>query len=236
MLNTEKNIGELNRIVETYKKSYSIDYENLKYRWHPLNPISIYYRQAQERSLAEIFRSIDFSIRGMKVLDAGCGNGRFLRYLISVGAIPKDLHGIDLVDDRINEARSLSPRECIYEVGSISELPYPNSNFDMVTQLTVFSSILDRNMRVDASREVCRVLKKNGLILWYDMKDGASVSTRGIELSELTQLFPDFELIHFMEVHPTGAAKLIRYPFLLNIAEKFYPKKSHILTLLKKKN
>src|SRR6266403_538832 len=44
------------------------------------------------------------NLRGRKILEVGCGYGHWLRCFVDWGAEPGDIHGIDLLEDRIAEA------------------------------------------------------------------------------------------------------------------------------------
>ena len=41
-----------------------------------------------------------------KILDVGCGSGGVLRDFIKYGALPENLYGIDLLEDRIERAKN----------------------------------------------------------------------------------------------------------------------------------
>ena len=45
-------LNEIDRIRQVYWQNYSPDPEDRNYLWHPLHPVSIYFRQSQERALA----------------------------------------------------------------------------------------------------------------------------------------------------------------------------------------
>ncbi|MGE5707590.1 MAG: class I SAM-dependent methyltransferase, partial [Bacteroidota bacterium] len=104
-----------------------------------------------------------------EILDLGCGTGQELRNLIRFGARPERLHGIDLLSERIEEARRLAPGIDFRE-GDATRLPWPDESFDLVMQSTVFSSIVDEGVQIAVAREMTRVLKPGGFVLWYDMR------------------------------------------------------------------
>jgi ubiquinone/menaquinone biosynthesis C-methylase UbiE len=80
--------------------------------------------------------------------------------------------------------------------GDASELPWEDGRFDIVLQSMMFSSILDRAMRERAARELARVLRPDGLVLWYDFFTSSprNRGARGVGRRELEQLFPGFEV------------------------------------------
>ena len=47
---------------------------------------------------------------------------------------------------------------------------YEDNYFDIITVFTVFSSIINKSYRKKISKEIDRVLKKGGMILYYDLK------------------------------------------------------------------
>ena len=60
-------------------------------------------------------------------------------------------HGIDLMEDRIAAGRERYPTLEL-QVGSATELPFADGQFDLVTQFTCLSSILDDDVRLEVAR------------------------------------------------------------------------------------
>jgi 2-polyprenyl-3-methyl-5-hydroxy-6-metoxy-1,4-benzoquinol methylase len=75
------------------------------------------------------------SLRGARVLDAGCGMGRFAEVCINAGA---DVHAIDLSTAVEAAARNLGrhPNASFYQA-DIMNLPFPPGTFDVVYSLGV---------------------------------------------------------------------------------------------------
>jgi len=118
--------------------------------------------------------------------------GGTLREFINYGARPENLYGIDLLPDIIEIARYLSPN-INFICRDASNLPYKNESFDIVVQFTVFTSILKKRMKKDIAKEVLRVLKKEGIILWYDFSynNPKNPNVKGIKKKEIINLFPN---------------------------------------------
>lgn len=59
-------------------------------------------------------------------------------------------------------------------------------------QFTVFTSILDTGMRRSIATEMLRVLKPDGIILWYDyhMNNPKNPDVKGVKKKEIHELFP----------------------------------------------
>jgi ubiquinone/menaquinone biosynthesis C-methylase UbiE len=102
-----------------------------------------------------------------RILDVGCGGGQDLAHWLDLGWPAEGLAGVDLVARRIDQARQHSPG-IDFRVTSGSDLPFPDDSFDLVTAVTVFSSILDPDVRRRVFREMQRVVRPSGSVLVYD--------------------------------------------------------------------
>ena len=229
-----ENLSEIERIREVYSTVYKYDSRDRRRTWNPRNIVSVYYRHARERALIALFNDYDIALEDARILDVGCGSGGILRFLISLGASPENLCGLDLMPYRIEKARSISPPQIDWRVGNAEALPYPSQTFDVVSQFTVFSSILDEQVRMRVAREMMRVLKPRGYILWYDMRHTKSDVTRGVEVSEIRWLFPSCALLSLRKLHPVRAARVLNISWLLCELWERAPlvKKTHYLALL----
>lgn len=64
----------------------------------------------RERAIVEAFKRLGIhSLETKKILDIGCGAGGELRNLIRYGAQPENLYDIDLLPERIDMAKMISP-------------------------------------------------------------------------------------------------------------------------------
>lgn len=135
------------------------------------------------------------NLQALRILDVGCGDGIMLRQLIQWGACPNNLAGIDLRPGPIEEALRLNPTLDV-RCGSAVDLPWPENNFDLVSQYTVFSSILDPVMKQKVASEMQRVLRPGGMILWYDFiyNNPSNSDVRGIPAKEIRELFPSMQI------------------------------------------
>lgn len=228
--------NEIRRLMQVYTSQYPTQPDDTNYPWHPRNPVSLYYRQAQQRGIIELLRSADLALEKLKVLDIGCGAGYHLSLLSHLGAEPVHLQGLDLMFERLQTARKLSPSAIIYCQGDGQHLPYPSRFFDLVCQFTVFSSIFDLGLRRAIAAEIDRVLQPHGWLLWYDMYRSISKHTRPIERHEIAQLFPGFEFVHQCELHSRWISRLAPRSFLLCTLVDHLPgmRKTHLLCLLRK--
>ncbi len=223
---------ELERIRAAYEARDAA--ATTPYRWD--NPGYVAYMQLLERALLKAFRDAGVQLDGARVLDVGAGSGYFLHRLMDYGAA--DGHGIDLMKDRVAEGRRRYPTLHL-QVGSATELPYRDGEFDLVTQFTCLSSILDADVRLAVAREMRRVAG-GGWVLSFDMRGlrrpgsgqrPADTATVPIDEAELRRLFGEpallrktalaFELAQLAGRHTTIATALSAVP----------PLRSHLLGL-----
>lgn len=101
------------------------------------------------------------------ILDAGCGNGWWLRSLVEAGVDPKRLYGIDIQPERVTGAREAVPRAQI-AVGDARNLRFPDASFAVVLQLTLLSSLGSHKAIRESLGEGMRVLAPGGVLLIYE--------------------------------------------------------------------
>lgn len=160
-------------------------------RYSALDPAAWMATSQRQEILLGALRSRGLtSLQSLDVLDVGCGAGGELARLIGLGADPERLHGIDLRSSAIEVARRRLPSSELV-TGNAAALPWPTSTFDLVTQYTVFSSILDATVRRAVAAEMVRVVRPDGLLVLYDFWINPwNRDTIGITPFELRRLFP----------------------------------------------
>ena len=184
----EGSLREEARIREAYARRLDV---SKHYTW--FDPSYVFMmQQLERRMLWALARCGLYSLASSKVLEIGCGNGHWLREFIKWGATPENLTGVDLLTERIATARRLTVPGVTLLCGNAADLKLPDSYFDIVFQFTVFTSILDRRVKAQVSSEMLRVLKPNGLVLWYDffLNNPRNSDVRGIKRQEIEELFP----------------------------------------------
>jgi len=177
-------------------------------------------------------------LAGRPVLEVGSGTGGELAWLLELGARPADLVGVDLLPDRVAEARIEHP-DLRFEVADGQRLPFPAAAFDLVLALTLFSSILEPARRSTVSAEMCRVLRPGGAILWYDVRMGnpGNPNLLAMPHGELERLFPTLKVrARSITVAPPLARRLgalagVLYPVLAAIPAL----RSHLLATIQER-
>lgn len=178
-----------------------------------------------------------FPLNGKTVLDIGCGPGRWLAEFCQWGADPASLAGVDLLEDRIRAAKRLIPNADI-RLGDASRLPWQDEAFDVVTQFTVLSSILDAGMRRRVAGEMVRLLKPGGVALSYDLAIDSyrNPHVTGISAAELRELFPNCKLtIRRSTLAPPISRVVAKRSWILALALEALPVlRSHYLAVVQK--
>ena len=141
-----------------------------------LDPAYRLRMQELEWALLESLGDAGVDPLGKSVLEVGCGGGYFLSRFLDYGAAQAT--GIDLMEHRVAAARERDPRLELV-AGDASKLPWDDGSFDVVTQFTCLSSVLDPDLRLAIAAEMWRVLRPGGAIVSYDMS-GAPVAVRAL--------------------------------------------------------
>ncbi|MFW9921784.1 MAG: class I SAM-dependent methyltransferase [Candidatus Thorarchaeota archaeon] len=106
-------------------------------------------------------------VTGLKVLDAGCGNGYLARQLAKKGA---KVVGVDFSKNFISYCKKKEKSEplgCTYYCGSLTELDFlENEMFDLVVSNVVMVDVQDYNT---VFREINRILKPKGRFVWSNL-------------------------------------------------------------------
>jgi ubiquinone/menaquinone biosynthesis C-methylase UbiE len=171
-------------------------------RYSLFNPGHLFMMQDRERHvLAMLQRHGCTPLSTKKILEVGCGTGYWFHEFLKWGACPENLTGVDLLPDRVTEARHSLPETVTVLCGSATRLEFLDASFDLVLQSTVFTSILDPAVKEQVAGEMLRVLKPDGVILWYDyhLNNPSNPDVCGVKKREVSQLFPGCE-IHLQRI------------------------------------
>lgn len=133
-------------------------------------------------------------LTGVSILDLGCGWGELVDELCPLRAVPELFWGVDLMEDRVAIAQKLHP-QAHFVASSAHQLPFNDRSFELVHQGMLMSSVLDRHLAEAIAREIDRVLKPGGKLLWFDCRiNPTNPDARGIGKRKLMQLFPGYSV------------------------------------------
>lgn len=112
--------------------------------WEELRPLFDYYTKNRER-----------------VLDLGCGNGRYHDFLKEKQV---EYTGLDNSEKLIELAKERHPG-LDFQIGDALEMPFPDNCFDKVFSIAVLHHFPSEEIRTRSLNEAKRVLKKGGLLI-----------------------------------------------------------------------
>jgi SAM-dependent methyltransferase len=160
-----------------------------RYAWH--RPEVVSQQAAHSRVLSRLLaRTLGPDLSSVRVLDVGCGNGRFLRQLIDWGATPAHLNGTELEQDRLDHARQHTAPGVRWHLGRLDA--FPDNSVDLVSAHTVFSSILDEDLRRALAADMWRVLRPGGWTMIFDFRysNPRNTNVRKVTDVELLRFWP----------------------------------------------
>lgn len=207
---------ESNRVQKVYQSRKEHQSSRL---YDPLTPAGLWSQVEVDRhmlwGLGQLFSSLE-DLKGLEILEVGCGSGGHLLRLLSLGVPAGRLHGMDLLPDRIEEAKSLH-EGVDFRSGNAAMLPWANGTMDLILQFTCLSSVLDQKVRVAIAQEMTRVLKPGGGIVSFDFVwNPTNRDTVGIRKADLSHLFPNSKIeSHRVFLAPPIARKLLPHFRLL---------------------
>lgn len=98
----------------------------------------------------------------VKILDIGCGYGRYLKSLLALGY--KDCYGIDIDKEQINYARNVLRLNNVEESNAILWLADKKSVFDIIFAIDILEHLNDEDL-VDLCRKILDSLKPGGQVI-----------------------------------------------------------------------
>jgi len=116
-------------------------------------------------------------LTGRYVLDVGCGDGAVLRDMLRYGALAEDLSGLDLLPERVERARELTPGARI-ELGDARALPFDDASQDVVLAFTLLSSVMETTARRKVASGVRLIMVRTGRRCWITSRRWPSAQLR----------------------------------------------------------
>ena len=160
-------MNEKDRINNIYRDYYR-DRTSLE-KWSNQKLSNQLIEKERFQAIKDLFHFNSINLMNKMVIDIGCAGGNTMQILKKFGASEKNLHGIDLREDRLSYAKKRFPKSN-FNLMDARNINFNDSSFDMVISFTLFSSVLNIEYRKQIAREMARVLKPRGVILYYDFR------------------------------------------------------------------
>ncbi len=154
-------------------------------------------------SIRDVFGDIDIYLfdqiqkgrfaSGMKILDAGCGGGRNIKWFMRNGF---EVFAIDVDERAIEDIRQLSAKIAPglspenFQKASLESIPFPSETFDWVICNTVLHFAEDRDQFDRWLAELWRTLKPGGMF-FARLASSIGIETLLIPTSNGRYLMPD---------------------------------------------
>lgn len=164
-------------------------------------------RDLRRRYRAEALTSAAWSHmpEGAKVLDVGCGTGDNLRYILRDKAV---FFGLEYAERTARIAATILEERAKIRVGSATEIPFDNDEFDLVLCIEVLEHMEKDN---EACREIARVLKHGGTLIlslpyrhWFPYYFGAMGHLRHYTRSDVEEMLhrAGLRITHYLPNYP----------------------------------
>jgi ubiquinone/menaquinone biosynthesis C-methylase UbiE len=201
------------------------------------NKAHLFATQQRQRATINLLKDRHITtLSGKSVLEIGCGSGGVLLEYFNCGAELNRLIGIDLLHNRLAAGRTRLPSLGLVCANG-QALPFSENSYDIVLQYTAFSSVLDSQIKADMAGEMLRVLKPDGLIIWYDFwLNPTNPQTQGICKEEIQQLFANCRYtFRQITLAPPLARHLVKISWILCLAlEKLRLFNTNYLAIIEK--
>lgn len=193
----------------------------------PLNPEVMLQAQAMQLAVSRVFRTASLNRQRAKILDVGCGSGVSLLMPLSFQFRPENLHGIDILPDRIAAGRIAHPGMQFYR-GDASAMSFQDGAYDMVMAFGMFIQLTDAELSARIASEMWRVVKPGGYVMLVDWRYGKPGNSEylGLSMKRIRSLFPQAVVVtreRAALIPPVGRA-LSRYlPSLYFPTQALFP-------------
>ena len=193
----------------------------------------------RQRAMLALFVRLGWTdLSAIYALEVGCGAGGNLLELLRLGFAPERLAGIELLPERLAQARHVLPGAVTLLAGDASVLPIPPASRQLVLQSTVFSSLLDDAFQQRLADAMWSWVAPGGGVLWYDftVNNPRNPDVRGVPLRRVRALFPQARVsARRLTLAPplarlAGRLSPALYPWLNAIS----PLRTHVLAWLAK--
>jgi 2-polyprenyl-3-methyl-5-hydroxy-6-metoxy-1,4-benzoquinol methylase len=121
------------------------------------------------QKLYEVLRAVSekgHDLGADKILEVGCGGGRWTRFIAEITMAPENIKGTDLSGPRIEVARRMNPA-IAYEVSDLVETPITDK-YDIILAWDVFMHLRTEDQIRKALRNIRQALTERGVFIFFD--------------------------------------------------------------------
>ena len=222
----EQEIENIKKIYDQRKKDvrvpdkYEVDY-------------AFYITQEREKIYKDIVVKHFSDIKNCLFIEIGAGAGGNLHFFNKLGIPYENIVANELLDDRVHQLKDNYPEVTVHK-GNAVDMEI-NQKFDIVFQSTVFTSILNKQFRIQLADKMWKLLNDKGIILWYDFTydNPANKNVKKVGKKEIKKLFPAGTKYEFYKVTlapPIGR----RLGHLYTFINKFKFLRTHLIAVIYK--
>ena len=224
---------ETQAVVERYARRATTD------RYSPLRPEVWQTLHERQAALLRLWAQRGITdLSALHLVEVGCGSGGNLLELLRLGFAPEHLTGLELLPERMAQARQVLPAAVHLREGDALLAPIAPGSQDVVFVSTVFSSLLDDAFQQRQATQMWYWLRPGGAVLWYDftVNNPRNPDVRGVPLARVAQLFPAARITHRRVTLAPPLARLVCrvHPGLYSLFNALPLLRTHRLAWLEK--
>lgn len=167
------------------------------------NPGVLFQVLASESALVHAMREYPFPIPSSTLLDVGCGSAGDLYHILRLGFRQEQITGIDIIEERLNEAKASYPR-AKWIHGDASATGIPDASFDLEFEMGMFATLTDDGLSTRIAGEMLRVCKPGGYLLLLDWRTPKpnDPAYKALTRRRLRSLFKVGDATELVSIHP----------------------------------
>lgn len=220
-------------VAERYARRTATD------RYSMLQPDVWLTVQERQRAVLQLFARLGWrDLSARRLLEVGCGSGGNLLELLRIGFAPEHLCGVELLPQRLAQARQVLPAAVTLVESDALQLDLPADSQDIVFVSTVFSSLLDDAFQHRLADAMWRWVKPGGGVLWYDftIDNPRNPDVRGVPPTRIRALFPrsHIQAQRITLAPPLARAATRLHPALYGVLNRLPFLRTHCLAWLAK--
>jgi len=191
------------------------------------DPHGILFNKLETEQLYKIIHQLD---KHKKILEVGCGTGRFTKILLSTES---KVYGLDLSIHMLKQAinKTGKSEHIDYILGQAGSIPFRDDTFDFVYCIRLINQLPSREYAFEVIKDMIRVCHQEGLILIEFVNSWGITRKKSVKLSvrdikSLLKQYPYMKIVNISSILFFSQSVMNMIPvFLLNsfnIVDKFF--------------